>query len=754
MKRILASALFASVLTAAACGSKDPTEHFRRGGDYVQQKKYQEAIVELRTAVQIAPNYGEARLKLAEAFEAVGDLPGALRESVRAADLLPDNMAAQVLAGRHLMFAQSFQDAGDRADRVLAKDPNNAEALILKGAALAGLNDFDAALTRYEQAAKTSPGNETGYIGIGALELTRGQQQAAEEAFKRAVSINPKSVSARVALADLYWRTRQIEAAEKQLKAALELEPRNPLLNRALGVLHLATGRAAQAEGYFVAYAESLGTSAGQFTLANLYMSLQRPADARRVLAEAAKQPDAFAEATTSLASLDLLDGKAEEARKGIETVLARFPKHVNALVLKAQVLSNERKYDQALAEIASALAVEPNNAAAHLSEGNIYADTSRVTEAIAAYESVLKSDTKNPLQVHEANFRLGAIHLELGSLDRAMTHAQAALQVQPSSANAHLLAARIETGRGQLSEARRRLAALKGAFPNAAPVAVLRGQIELAAKQPALAAAAFQEALKHDPANVEALTALAKMDLAAGRRKEALERVESSLRQPNPSVDLLVLAGQVYGAAGELPKAEKSLLAAVEREPNRFDAYTRLGQLYAAQGRLPEAVKQIEAILDRNPKAVGSNTTLGVLLQMSGRMADAERAYENTLAVDPRAGVAANNLAWLLVESQRDLDRALGLAQVASVAMPDVAAVSDTLGWVYYRKNLPQLALPPLLKAVKAEPRNPEFHYHLGAVYAATGDKVKARHSLTQALELKLGSNDAKHARSLLESL
>ena len=85
---------------------------------------------------------------------------------------------------------------------------------------------------------------------------------------------------------------------------------------------------------------------------------------------------------------------------------------------------------------------------------------------------------------------------------------------------------------------------------------------------------------------------------------------------------------------------------------------------------------------------------------------------------------------------------------------LTDVAAVSDTLGWVYYRKNLPQLALPPLLKAVKAEPLNAEFHYHLGATYAATGDKVKARHALTQALELKLGANDAKHARTLLESL
>ena len=84
----------------------------------------------------------------------------------------------------------------------------------------------------------------------------------------------------------------------------------------------------------------------------------------------------------------------------------------------------------------------------------------------------------------------------------------------------------------------------------------------------------------------------------------------------------------------------------------------------------------------------------------------------------------------------------------------PNVAGFIDTLGWVYYRRNLPALAVPPLLKAVKAEPRNAEFLYHLGAAYAAAGDKVKARNLLTQALELKLGANEAKHARELLDSL
>ncbi len=45
----------------------------------------------------------------------------------------------------------------------------------------------------------------------------------------------------------------------------------------------------------------------------------------------------------------------------------------------------------------------------------------------------------------------------------------------------------------------------------------------------------------------------------------------------------------------------------------------------------------------------------------------------------------------------------------------------------MYYKKNLQSLAVPAFEKALKAEPNNAVFHYHLGAAYAAAGDKLKA---------------------------
>src|SRR4029434_625453 len=125
MQRTTVSVLsLVTLFVAVACGTKDPQEHTKRGTDYLQQKKYAEAIVELRTALHLDPNLGEVRVKLADAYTATGDSRNGFREIVRAADLLPKTATVQIRAGNILLAAGSFDDANARANRVLENDPN------------------------------------------------------------------------------------------------------------------------------------------------------------------------------------------------------------------------------------------------------------------------------------------------------------------------------------------------------------------------------------------------------------------------------------------------------------------------------------------------------------------------------------------------------------------------------------------------------------------------------------------------------
>lgn len=144
----------------------------------------------------------------------------------------------------------------------------------------------------------------------------------------------------------------------------------------------------------------------------------------------------------------------------------------------------------------------------------------------------------------------------------------------------------------------------------------------------------------------------------------------------------------------------------------------------------------------------------VGIILEAEGKRDEAKRWYEATVAEISNAPVAANNLAFIYAEEGTNLDVALQLASNAKQQLPDSAEVDDTLGWVYYKKDLPTMALPPLEEAFKRKPDNADIVYHLGLTYAKLGDKARAQELLERALKLNPSLPGAHSARQALATL
>jgi Flp pilus assembly protein TadD len=144
----------------------------------------------------------------------------------------------------------------------------------------------------------------------------------------------------------------------------------------------------------------------------------------------------------------------------------------------------------------------------------------------------------------------------------------------------------------------------------------------------------------------------------------------------------------------------------------------------------------------------------LGTLLEAQNRLSEAEKQYQKVLAIDSRAAVAANNLAWLYVSTNRNLDEALQLAQGAQQQLPDDSRVNDTLGWIYYRKNMTAAAIRHLESSVQHDASEPASHYHLGMAYFQNGDFQKAKKELQQALAFKTEFDGAADARKTLTQI
>jgi tetratricopeptide (TPR) repeat protein len=243
-------------------------------------------------------------------------------------------------------------------------------------------------------------------------------------------------------------------------------------------------------------------------------------------------------------------------------------------------------------------------------------------------------------------------------------------------------------------------------------------------------------------------------LDVADNKADLAKTRVNEALAKAPDSSSLLLVAGRLYATLSEYAKAEEYVRRVVAIEPANLQAYELLGAFFRRQGRTEQAIAEFDQIAKRSPNPVGAHTMIGMLLEEQNRVEEARKRYEQALAADSTAAVPANNLAWLIAEHGGNLDEALRLAQTAKAALPESPFVTDTLGWIYYKKGLLPQAVTALKESVEKEPRVATFHYHLGLSQAKNGDAAQARESLQTALKLDPDSSLAAEAKRALGAL
>jgi tetratricopeptide (TPR) repeat protein len=741
-----------SGVTGAGC-SRDPhaqmLKYVKSGDAYAAEGKLPEAIIEYRNAIQKESRAADVRVKLAEAYMRQGEPAKALEEYVRAADVLPD-AATQLKAGHVLLLARRFDDAKGRAEKALAVDGRNVEAQILLANALAGLKNLDGAVAELEAAIQMNPERSATYANLGTMEFGRGHKDAAERAFKRAVELSPGAADARLALASFYWATSRMADAERELDAALAAEPGNPLAHRTAATFFLVTDRPEAAEQHLRRHLELTKSPAAALALADFYIAQNKETAARQLLEPIGKDSQTAGAANLRLAALDQAAGRSAEASARVEAILQAEPAQLSALLMKSGFLLREHKVDEAVIVAQKATQAHADSPAAFSALGRAQMARKDRSAAITAYEEAVRL---NPLAT-DAKVALSRLALAAGRVESSTSLAEEVLKAQPQNAEARLLLVKSLISRGDTGRAQTELQALSTRFPDSAPVHVQQGMLFGRKQQPEQARREFERALELQPDSLEATGGLVAIDLSTRRVDAARARVDALIAQPGARPAAVMLAARTYAALGDLKTSEQLLRRILAGDPSHLAAYGALGQLYAKQGRLDAALVEFDALAARDPKPVSALTLSGMILDAQGKRAAARERFERVMKLDASAPVAANNLAWIYAQSDGNLDVALNLAQTAQRKLPDTPEVSDTLGFIYYRKGLLPQAIRELRSAVEADGNNPGYRYHLGLALAKSGDSAGATEHLRRALALKSDFEGASDARALLATL
>jgi len=224
----------------------------------LRQKRYPDAIAQLKHALQLAPEANRLYAQLADAYAASGDAKAAAEARAKAGPNAPTlydpvghgmigNLdpaqatlaapAAQAAASaqapsgptdpteraagetRVLMLAHKYDDARKRLDQALRASSNNVALIVLYARLEAEAGNLPAAETRAKQALALDPKDPRAYVVLGLTQEMRNDDASAQRSYEQAIRLQSTNASARIALGVLFVRLNRLDDAISQFRA-------------------------------------------------------------------------------------------------------------------------------------------------------------------------------------------------------------------------------------------------------------------------------------------------------------------------------------------------------------------------------------------------------------------------------------------------------------------------------------------------------------------------------------------------------
>ncbi len=690
------------------------------------------------------PNDIVARLQRADLLIASRQNDKAKEDIAAVQKMLPNNAQAVYLHALILAEAGDFKGAGadmEKLSSVLSRMPN---AYYIDALVKNQLGEREQALDSARRYVARFPGDPRGVALLVQIDMARHAPDEAITALNKAILLNDKNPALHEMLGQVYLATGKLAPAITSYETASTLAPDNAALLSRLGELKLDAG---DNEGAAAAFERSLkldpkqakagemlvltGIVAGDFTQAESHLAELRKQEGDAAVvgnldgllklaemdypgAEAAfagvikAHPDAIA-AKLSLARLELIEGRNDDAWALLDEVLAKQPGNRTALNIAVAAREQQGKPKEALALLAAAHAAVPNDANIAASYAGLLL---RGNDAKAALAVTLGKDQPAPVALLLVQ---GAAQASLGLNEAARDTYRQILTSDPAQTTARINLIRLLVLAKDYSGAQSVIDAGLKAYP--ANYELMQAALGVAlASGGADAALARADALAKDAAHLPAALALAGDFHMSQKHYDAAAKAYAAAAADQPSTMLTLREAAADNAAGHKDRAMATLTTWVGSHADDVPALVALADLEIADRHYPEAAGHLQTALAHQPNNI----------------------------------VALNNLAW--IDQQLGKPEALKLAERAYLLAPG-AQTADTLGDILVHAKNP--AGLPLLRQAHAElPGDPAIQYHLAAALAQAGHRDEAVALLTPITDDKTNFPEKDGARQLLADL
>jgi arylsulfatase A-like enzyme/Flp pilus assembly protein TadD len=292
------------------------------------------------------------------------------------------------------------------------------------------------------------------------------------------------------------------------------------------------------------------------------------------------------------------LEGKADDAIRMIQGIIADDPKVGDAHFALGNLYLRQRKFTDAIAAFQKALELKPDDSFAVINVASAYQSMGRIDDA----ERFVLDYLKTGFQDSQLLFLLGNMNYRRKDFDKAIGYLEQCLAQNPQSASAHNGLAAIYITRDDLAKAEEHLNAALAIIPRLQSLRYNMAQLREKQNRLTEAADLYLQEIADSPKSFKALFNLSRVYRQMGREDEEYEALKKAIEaEPDFPIAYFYLAriyirrGQNFEEAIALVKKGIELKPAPADLPLGYfllaDLYNRVGDFvqseeYARKGR------------------------------------------------------------------------------------------------------------------------------------------------------------------------
>ncbi len=514
-------------------------------------------------------------------------------------------------------------------------------------------------------------------------------------------------------------------------------------------------------------------------------------------IGEALKKNPNMIKARMALAELLANKGEFQESLAELDTVIEKRPADTKVRALRISVLLKLNNPEAALADAKLLVETEPEVSWHVFRLAEIYFATREYDKALPLYKQL---EVEKPESVQVLN-RIVGIYMLQKEQDKALAAADTFLARYPDNPKAVIVKAKVYLSQGYLDLAENILLPVADKGEDVTVLA-MTAELYKAKKNGEKAVQYYQKALELVPDNIGIMMKIADFHLNSGDHPEAIKYYEKVLEQKDDFLPAMNNLAYLYGESGEnLERALELASSASRKLPGNPNVADTLGWIYVLKKAYSQAEPYLQIAIDAKPdnpiimyhmgmlrlqqknmqaaeelltgaiqkgirgkELTAANEALAALGQSKkklqkavsekemGNATQAIALFEEILDSEGFNSLAAADLAMLYVEENKDITKALELAQKAYDTQPVNPHFADALGWVYYHKGSLLMAKQYIEQAIAKDETYGTAHIHLGAVYLKNGEPEAARKALETAKMMDLSAADLKLLERVLK--